>query len=94
MLLPATSVQVEYLHLNWTPTLASQHCRVPGIKYRHNVTGVGAVPGALSDAPFYEGHHGRPVDPSDRIDSKMYRIEFEDIVALHMLLTYSAVFRT
>ena len=35
------------------------------IKYRHNVTGVGAVPGALSDAPFYEGHHGWPVDSSD-----------------------------
>ena len=32
---------------------------------RHNVTGVGAVPGAPSDAPFYEGHHGRPVDPSN-----------------------------
>ena len=39
------------------------------IKYKHNVTGVGAVPEALSDAPFYEGHHGRPVDlTSDRID--------------------------
>ena len=49
---------------------------------RHNVTGVGAVPGVLSDAPFYEGHHGRPVDPSDCIDS---RIEFEDIVVLHYL---------
>ena len=49
---------------------------------------VGAVPGALSDAPFYEGHHGRPVDPSDRIDSKMYRIEFEDIVALHLQCSF------
>ena len=55
------------------------------IKYRHNVTGVGAVPVALSDAPFYEGHHGRPVDPSDRIDS---RIEFEDIVALHLQCSF------
>ena len=55
---------------------------------RHNVTGVGAVPGVLSDAPFYEGHHGRPVDPSDRIDSKMYRIEFEDIVALHLQCSF------
>ena len=58
------------------------------IKYRHNVTGVGAVPGALSDAPFYEGHHGWPVDSSDRIDSKMYRIEFEDIVALHLQCSF------
>ena len=59
------------------------------IKYRYNVTGVGAVPGALSDAPFYEGHHGRPVDPSDRIDYKMYRIEFEDTFLLRY--TCSAV---
>ena len=62
------------------------------IKYRHNVTGVGAVPGALSDAPFYEGHHGWPVDPSDCIDSRMYRIEFEDTFLLRY--TCSAVFRT
>ena len=47
-----------------------------------------AVPEALSDAPFYERHHGRPVDPSDRIDSKMYRIEFEDIVALHLQCSF------
>ena len=61
------------------------------LKYRHNVTGVGTVPGALSDAPFYEGHHGRrPVDPSGRIDSNMYRIEFEDILLRY---TCSAVFR-
>ena len=58
------------------------------IKYRHNVTGVGAVPGALSDAPFYEGHHGQPMDPSDHIDSKMYRIEFKDIAALTLAVQF------
>ena len=47
-----------------------------------------AINRALSDAPFYEGHHGRPMDPSDRIDSKMYRIEFEDIVALHLQCSF------
>ena len=32
------------------------------IQYRHNVTGAGTVPWSLSDAPFNEGHHGRPMD--------------------------------